>query len=157
MSKPLTLYCDGSVNQSANQVGWAYLIVHDDEVILAESGVIRGGGSATHGEYQAVIRGLLAIPAGVRVHVITDRDDIGDMVKHPHRQKSKKALVSSYRRAICKLIHPRNIKVRVIKSGSVRWHRRADDLARHACGLQTKNQMKRASRKRQMCKEENNA
>lgn len=157
MPKPLTLYCDGSQNRETNEVGWAYLLVHGGEVILAESGVIRGGGSATHGEYQAVIRGLLAIPAGVNVHVVTDRDDIGDMVKHPHRQKSRKALVSSYRRAICKLIHPKCVKVKVIKSGSISWHRRADDLARNACGLVTKNQMKNESRKRRKQKVASNA
>jgi ribonuclease HI len=146
MVKPLRLYTDGSLNPETLVAGWAYLLVHGGCVLLAESGTCHG--DSNHSEYMAIIQGLLAVPPTTRVHVITDRNDVGDMVQHPHRQKCRSGRLASYRRAICKMIHPRHVKVKVIESGGSHWSRRADDLARHACGLVTKNQKKRISKKR---------
>ncbi len=147
MVKPLRLFADGARNEETKEVGWAYLLVHGDTVLSADCGVTHG--SATDGEYFAVIYGLLAIPYPTRVQVITDREDIGEAMSDPDfGDRTKKKLLAMRRNLIWQLADYPEITHCVIKSGGHHFHRQADTMSRYACGLRSKNYLKGQSRKR---------
>ena len=116
--------------------GWAYALVHHDTVLLAESGVVQG--SASHGEYMAVIQGLLAVPAGTPVRIITDRNDIGDIIENPTHGKSMRKMMKLYRDVVRQLASQPGVSHKVIKSNGHPMHKAVDAMARHACGLSPK-------------------
>jgi len=138
----LRLYTDGSRNEETKVVGWGYSLMDGNTVLLAECGVTSG--SSTHGENLAIIHGLLAIPPSTPVIVVTDRDDIGDMMNTRKLLKSKKSVVCSQRRAIQRLAD-KNTSFKIIMSGEDKRHRQVDTLARYACGLPSKKQRKNAA------------
>lgn len=146
----LRLFTDGAKNCEKHICGWAYLLIDGDTVLLAESGTCRG--SATDGEYLAVIYGLLALPMPVRVHIVTDREDIRDTIQDPTfgtlGKKKRKKRILERRQLIRQLGAPDEITVSAIKSGSHRWNRCADTLARRACGLLSKAQMRNRAKAR---------
>lgn len=141
MAKPLRLFCDGSRNHyEGGKAGWAYLIVDGDKILLAESGVCEG--SSTCSEFMAIIQGMLSIPRGVRVHIVTDRQDVGDILSDPTVGKTgitrRKLLLMSYRKVLRQLAAPAEVTVGVIKSNSHAFHKLVDAMSRHACGLSPK-------------------
>jgi len=147
MTKLLRLFADGARNEETKEVGWAYLLVHGDTVLSADCGATSG--SATDGEYLAVIHGLLAIPYPVSVQVVTDREDIGEAMSDPHfGGRTKKRLLAVRRNLIWQLADYSEITCSVIKSGGHHFHRQADTLSRYACGLRSKNYLKGQSKKR---------
>lgn len=146
MAKMLRLFTDGARNEETKEVGWAYLLVQGDTVLYANCGVTHG--SATDGEYLAVIYGLLAMSHPVRVQVVTDRDNIGEAMSDPHfGDRTRKKLLASGRDLIWQLADHPEVTCDVIKSGGHHFHRQADTLSRYACGLRSKNYRKGQSKK----------
>ena len=152
MPQPLRLYTDGARNHNTKEVGWAYVLVHGETVLLADSGTTFG--SATDGEYFAVIQGLLALPRGTRVRLVTDREDVGFILNDGWEGKTNKKRITKLRRLIRRLGDPHEVTCSVIPSGSHPMHRAADTLSRRACGLKSKSQMRSAQKKRAKAKKE---
>lgn len=147
MAKSLRLFTDGARNEQTKEVGWAYLLVHGDTVLCADCGVTHG--SATDGEYLAVIYGLLALSYPTKVQVVTDREDIGEAMSDPgFGDRTRKKLLASRRSLIWQLADYPDITCDVIKSGGHHFHRQTDTLSRYACGLRSKNYLKGQSKKR---------
>ena len=147
MTKRLRLYTDGAHNAETKQVGWGYVIVHGDTVLFSACGSCNG--SAMEGEYQAVIRGLLAIDIATPVELVVDLDEVKWVIDMGWRgTKGTKPRIKQRRRTVQRLCKDQDVIVRVVASSSEEYNQFADTLARKGCGLLSKNAVKRAREKR---------
>lgn len=151
MAQPLRLFTDGARNEETKVVGWGYVIVSGDIVLYAENGVCDG--SATDGEYLAIIYGLLALPTPTRIRIVTDRDDVSDLLIDGHPGKKAKKRLRQRCKVMRQLFAADGISLSVIKSGKHLYNRYADTLARRACGLPSKSERRKQSKEKRLIKQ----
>lgn len=147
MTKRLRLFTDGARNSETKQVGWGYVILDGNTVLLSACGSCDG--SAMEGEYQAVIRGLLAIDIATPVELVVDLDEIKWVIDMGWRgKKGTKPRIKQRRRTVQQLCRDHDVLVRVVASSSEEYNQFADTLARRGCGLVSKAEARRAREKR---------
>lgn len=155
----LRLYTDGSAHEGRNKgiAGWAYSLMDDDTVILAECGATVG--RSTEAENMAIINGLLALPPRTPVTLVTDRNEIASLDSNPYLtsvNREKVAVVVSQRRLILTLLTD-NVTVEIIKSKTDKFHNQVDEMARHACGLPARKRKTTSKRKLKKMRKRANA
>ena len=121
------LYTDGSAQPNPGHGGWAYLIEHEG-TRLEMSGEVPGETTNNRAEFFALIKGLVAVPEGEEVTVVTDSEQVRLAIKGMRHPKKNKDLLA----AIYALVAARHVTVERIAGHNGNANNERVDALAHA-------------------------
>lgn len=136
-NETIHLFVDGSTRFDCAFLmsGWGYVTTQDEKTITSY-----GCGACDDGEDSeilAAIEGIVSLPAGSRIHLVTDTGIIYAALTGALKLKRNKSWYPLIKRLI-NVARAYQITCEVIQSGSRLMHIYADTMAREGCGLPPK-------------------
>jgi ribonuclease HI len=133
----MKIYTDGSYREDTNLIGWAWVVVDDDDLVASGEGQLLAGGRGNYDVEKAEASALKEAIDWIRenpcnVEIITDSRSLIDKIQKKCANATKDPSVPYVRRAIEEFNRspqPISIALRWKKRRTDKWQRIVDDRA----------------------------